>query len=67
MVVRCRLKSRNAVVDCYYFDKELKALLFSAIHSISVAMRAKVFKFKFRKFYLVVKKFVSTPRRGNSP
>lgn len=32
------------VVDCYYFDKELKALLFSAIQSIEVAMRAKVIK-----------------------
>ena len=30
------------IVDCYYFDKELKALLFSAIQSIEVAMRAKV-------------------------
>lgn len=32
------------VVDCYYFDKELKSLLFSAIQSIEVAMRAKVIK-----------------------
>ena len=31
-------------VDCYYFDKELKALLFSAIQSIEVVMRAKVIK-----------------------
>ena len=34
----------DEVVDCYYFDKELKALLFSAIQSIEVAMRAKVIK-----------------------
>ena len=33
------------IVDCYYFDKELKALLFSAIQSIEVAMRAKVIKY----------------------
>ena len=35
----------DEVVDCYYFDKELKALLFSAIQSIEVAMRAKVIKY----------------------
>ena len=34
----------DEIVDCYYFDKELKALLFSAIQSIEVAMRAKVIK-----------------------
>lgn len=32
------------VVKCYYFDKELKVLLFSAIQTIEVAVRAKVIK-----------------------
>ena len=32
------------VTDSYYFDKELKVLLFSAIQSIEVSMRAKIIK-----------------------
>ena len=40
----------SEVVDCYYFDKELKALLFSAIQSIEVAMCAKVIKHFTPKF-----------------
>lgn len=32
------------VIDCYYFDKALKALLFSIIQSIEVSMRAKIIK-----------------------
>ena len=33
------------VVTCYNFDKELKVLLFSAIQTIEVAVRAKVIKY----------------------
>lgn len=36
--------SFSQILDCYYFDKELKALLFTAIQSIEVAMRAKMIK-----------------------
>ena len=32
------------VLDCYYFDKELKSLLFSAIQTIEVAIRTKIIK-----------------------
>ena len=33
------------VVTCYNFDKELKILLFSAIQTIEIAVRAKVIKY----------------------
>ena len=32
------------VLACYYFDKDLKALLFKAIQTIEVAVRSKVIK-----------------------
>ena len=34
----------NEVLCCYYFDKELKALIFKAIQTIEVAVRSKVIK-----------------------
>ncbi len=38
------------VLDCYYFDKELRLLLFSAIQGIEVAVRSKVIKHFAPKF-----------------
>ena len=34
----------DEVLTCYYFDKDLKALLFKAIQTIEVAVRSKVIK-----------------------
>lgn len=34
----------SQILDCYYFDKELKSLLFSAIQTIEVAVRTKIIK-----------------------
>ena len=34
----------DEVLACYYFDKDLKALLFKAIQTIEVAVRSKVIK-----------------------
>lgn len=50
------------VLDCYYFDMELKALLFTAIQSIEVAMRAKVIKHftpQFGAFWFMQLEFAS--------
>lgn len=34
----------SQVLDCYYFDKKLKSLIFSAIQTIEVAVRTKMIK-----------------------
>lgn len=34
----------SEILDYYYFDKELKALLFSAIQTIEIAIRTKIIK-----------------------
>ncbi len=37
-------KHFSDVLDCYYFDKELRLLIFSAIQSIEIAVRSKIIK-----------------------
>lgn len=53
------------VVNCYYFDKELKTLLFSAFQTIEVAMRAKIIKHfspRFGAFWFMQPSYASNSR-----
>lgn len=54
----------SEILDYYYFDKELKALLFSAIQTIEVAIRTKIIKHftpTFGAFWFMDESLASNP------